>query len=102
MTYSFHPEAEIEFNASVDYYEDRQVSLGLEFAHEVYKTIQSILEFPTAWQILDGSIRRCLVNRFPFGIIYYQRGQEIIILAVMQLQRKPNYWKERNEKSPTI
>ena len=57
------------------------------------KTIQRILAFPTAWQKLDGDIRRCLINRFPFGVIYYQRDNEIIILAIMQLQRKPNYGK---------
>jgi plasmid stabilization system protein ParE len=95
MTYSFHPDAERELNASVDYYEECQVNLGVEFAYEVQKTIQRILEFPTAWPRLDGEIRRCLTNRFPFGVIYYQRKEEIIILAVMQLQRKPNYWKER-------
>ena len=66
------------------------------FAYEVYKTIRRILEFPDAWQKLDGDIRRSLANRFPFGVIYYQRDDEIVILAVMQLNRKPNYWKDRN------
>ena len=82
-------------NASVDYYEECKTNLGSEFAYKVQKTIQRILTFPTAWQNLDGEIRRCLINRFPFGVIYYQRNNEIIILAIMQLQRKPNYWKER-------
>lgn len=95
MTYSFHPDAEVEFNISIDYYEQCKQNLGLEFANEVYQTIQRILEYPTAWQILDEDIRRCLINRFPFGIIYYQKNKEIIILAVMQLNRKPNYWKNR-------
>ena len=95
MTYLFHPEAELELNIAVDYYEECKVNLGAEFAYEVQKTIQRILEFSTAWQKLDGDIRRCLTNRFPFGVIYYQRDEEIIILAIMQLQRKPNYWKER-------
>jgi len=95
MTYSFHPDAEAELNASVDYYEECQTNLGLEFAHEVYKTIQRVISFPDAWQKLNEDIRRCLTNRFPFGIIYYQKDDEIIILAVMQLQRKPNYWKTR-------
>ncbi|MEA1920124.1 MAG: type II toxin-antitoxin system RelE/ParE family toxin, partial [Campylobacterota bacterium] len=89
MTYSFHPDAELELNASVDYYEEYKTDLGSEFAHEVQKTIQRILLFPTAWQKLDGAIRRCLTNRFPFGVIYYQSDDEIIILAIMQLQRKP-------------
>jgi len=95
MTYSFHPDAEAELNALVDYYEECKTDLGLEFVHEVYKTIQRIIEFPNAWQKLDGDIRRCLTNRFPFGVIYYQKDNQIIILAVMQLQRKPNYWKSR-------
>ena len=95
MTYSFHPEAELELNIAVDYYEECKTNLGAEFAYEVQKTIQRILEFPTAWQTLDGEIQRCLINRFPFGVIYYQKDEEIIILAIMQLQRKPNYWKER-------
>ena len=95
MFYSFHPEAEIELNESIDYYEECKSGLGLEFANEVYATIQRILNFPNAWQILDKDIRRCLTNRFPFGIIYYQKNNEIIILAVMQLNRRPDYWSDR-------
>ncbi len=96
MTYSFHPDAELELNVAVDYYEECKINLGAEFAYEVQQTIQRILEFPQSWQKLDREIRRCLTNRFPFGVIYYHKEEEIIILAVMQLQRKPNYWKERN------
>ena len=58
MTYSFHPDAEAELNASVDYYEECQINLGVEFAYEVYKTIQRIIEFPSAWRKLDDNIRR--------------------------------------------
>ena len=53
MTYSFHPNAEIELNASVDYYQECKDGLGAEFAYEVQKTIQRVLEFPTAWHKLD-------------------------------------------------
>ena len=95
MNYKFHPKAEIELNNSIDYYEECKINLGLEFANEVYRTIKRVLDFPNAWQVLDDDIRRCLTNRFPFGIIYYQKNNEIIILAVMQLNRKPNYWINR-------
>ena len=95
MIYSFHPEAELELNQAIDYYEECQAGLGLEFADEVYKTVQRILVFPNAWQSMGEGNRRCLTNRFPFGVIYYKREQEVIVLAVMQLNRKPNYWKSR-------
>ena len=96
MIYSFHHDAELELNQAIDYYEECQAGLGLEFADEVYKTVQRILVFPNAWQSMGEGNRRCLTNRFPFGVIYYKREQEIIVLAVMQLNRKPNYWKSRD------
>jgi hypothetical protein len=43
MNYSFHPEAEIEFNEAVDYYETCQAGLGLAFAKEIFSTVQRIL-----------------------------------------------------------
>jgi len=49
MIYSFHPVAEVELNNAIDYYEECKQNLGLEFANEVYKTIQRILNFPNAW-----------------------------------------------------
>ncbi len=95
MHYLFHPGAEAELNAAVDYYQECKEGLGREFAYEVQKTIERILKFPNAWQKLDGEIRRALTNRFPFGVVYYRKDEKIIILAVMQLQREPDYWKKR-------
>ena len=95
MKYSFHFEAEIELNSYIDYYEEFKVGLGLEFANEVYKTIQGIINFPNAWQILTDDLRRSLTNRFPFGVIYYIKNDEIIILAVMHLRKKPDYFLKR-------
>ena len=40
MNYSFHPEAEEEFNKAIDYYEEQQAELGLDFSLEVYKIQQ--------------------------------------------------------------
>lgn len=48
MTYSFHPDAELEFNQSIDYYENIRAGLGHDFAVEAYLTIQRIIEYPEA------------------------------------------------------
>ena len=46
MKYSFHPSAKIELNKAIDYYEEFQSGLGLEFAKECYLTIHRIIKYP--------------------------------------------------------
>jgi hypothetical protein len=95
MNFSFHPEAEIEFNKSIDYYEEIGSGLGYDFALEVYSTIKRSVEFPDAWTVLEGEIRCSLVKRFPYGILYSKEQKGIFIVAVMNLHRQPEYWKHR-------
>ena len=95
MTFSFHPEAEKEFLEDINYYEDREGGLGYDFSIEVFATIQNIIIYPTAWPIIEEGVRRCLVHRFPYGVIYSIEQEEILILAVMHLHRHPGYWKNR-------
>lgn len=94
MKYSFHPEAKRELFEAVSYYEECKPGLGLEFAREIYLTIQRITHFPGAWSKLSRNTRRCLTNRFPFGIIYQIVEDKALIIAITQLNRKPGYWKK--------
>jgi hypothetical protein len=45
MKFYFHEYAETEFSRAVDYYEDCQHGLGIEFAEEVYSAINRIMNF---------------------------------------------------------
>ncbi len=95
MTFSFHPEAEEEFNKAIDYYEDIEPGLGYDFALEVYSTVRRSVKFPKAWTVLEGEIRRSLVRRFPYGVLYSEEHEEVFVVAVMNLHREPDYWKHR-------
>jgi plasmid stabilization system protein ParE len=97
MKTSFHPEAENEFTKAIDYFENQQRELGFEFSVEVYKTVQRIKANPRSWTKVSGTIRRILVQRFPFGILYHydSESKHIFIVAVMHLRRNPGYWRER-------
>ena len=77
------------------YYDCRRKGLGIEFIKEISRTISRITEFPEAWAPISSRARRCLVKRFPYGIIYQIRDDKILILAFMHLSRKPDYWKGR-------
>jgi len=95
MRFSFHPKAEEEFNEAIDYYEDIELGLGYDFALEVHSTIERTVEFPKAWAVLERDVRRSLVRRFPYGILYSKEQDGIFIVAVMNLHREPGYWKKR-------
>lgn len=95
MRYAFHPEAETEFVRAVEYYEEREEGLGLDFAVEIYSAIERILAHPKAWPILEDDIRRSLVRRFPYGLLYVEEEDKVFITAVMHLHREPDYWKHR-------
>lgn len=95
MKYSLHPDAKQELLEAIIYYEEHQAGLGLQFAKEVYSTIQRIIHLPTAWSKFSKNTRRCLTNRFPYGVIYQIVKEEVLIIAIMQLNREPEYWKTR-------
>ncbi len=87
--------AEKEFFNAVSYYNDESPGLGFEFAVEVRATIERIKNNPNAWTLLSRRTHRCLTNRFPFGVIYERREDEILIVSVMHLHRHPESWKGR-------
>jgi len=95
MNFSFHPEADEEFVEGVAYYESCEPGLGVDFAREVYAAIQNALDYPTLWPEIDTEVHRCLVHRFPYGVLYSIEPHGIFILAVMHLRRDPDYWKHR-------
>lgn len=95
MTFSFHPEAENEFVAAQDFYDDREFGLGKDFLDEVHETIDRIVKFPNSWPRASHRTRRSLCNRFPYSVIYRNSESEITIYAVAHQRRKPGYWKSR-------
>ncbi len=95
MSFYFHPEAESELQDAINYYEGIRADLGHDFAVEVYSAIQRAVSMPESWALIDTDIRRSLVSRFPYGVLYSKANNKIYILAVMNLHRQPDYWKDR-------
>lgn len=96
MSFSFHPDAEDEFIEAIDFYEDREAGLGFAFSLEIHTAIQNIVAHPGAWPVMEDDVRRCLMSRFPYAVLYVIEHAEILILAIMHQKRRPGYWKERS------
>lgn len=86
-----------ELRETVRYYHTQLPRLGEEFRDEAWETVRRIKEFPLAWHPLGDTIRRCQMRRFPYGIIYEASEDDIVIIAIAHLHRKPEYWRPRVE-----
>ena len=87
--------AERELLDAIAYYNDQINGLGFEFAIEVQKTIERIINYPESWVKLSARTRKCRCNRFPYNVIYFKEDPSILIVAIMHSKRKPNYWQNR-------
>jgi len=95
MTYRFADGALAEFIAAGKYYNRRVPGLGDKFVDEVEQGIKIILDGPFVWRVMREDVRRYLIKRFPYGIYYSVDGDTVVIWAVMDLRRKPDYWLTR-------
>jgi len=95
MKYIYHPEALAEYADAALYYEERTARLGAGFTVEVESAIQSILQAPDRWRCIEEDVRRYLVRRFPYGILYTIEQDYVLILGLMHLSREPGYWRHR-------
>jgi len=77
--------------------ESSQPDLGYQCSIEIVVAVERIKDNPGMWPIMDHQVRRCLVHRFPYGVIYSvdEQRSRVLISAVMHLHRQPGYWSER-------
>lgn len=95
MKVAFLPEAQAELDDAFSWYEEQAVGLGYEFLDELDQSLRLIVTFPEFHPQVDKKLRRCLVNRFPYGVYYGTVDDSIIVVAVAHLRRKPDYWTSR-------
>lgn len=95
MKYVFHPEALAEYAEAVQYYTQQRTEVAQAFIDAIENAVYRIQKSPTRWQVIDEDIRRCLTQKFPYGILYTIESDYILILAVMHCSREPGYWKNR-------
>jgi plasmid stabilization system protein ParE len=95
MKVRFHHLATGEMRESARYYERQCTGLGAAFLGSIQTSIAFLKEHPEGAQAVSRDVRRKLIDRFPYALVYAFEGGEILILAVANLRRRPFYWKDR-------
>ena len=86
-----------ELEDAVRYYELEYSGLGHRFKEEVRRAALRMAEHPQAWSIEQGDVRKCLLLKFPYKLMYSVEEDHILIIAVAHHHRKPAYWVGRDE-----
>ena len=95
----FHQAAKEELLNARDYYDDLNFGLGKSFILEIEKTVTIITKNPFAYPIIRKNIRKAVIMKFPYSILYIIEKDIIYLLAIMHQKRKPLYWKNRIKKN---
>ena len=72
--------------------------LGLAFTAEFNRAANLLIGNPEIGQVFHGDMRRFVMRRFPYNVLYHTVSGELHILAIAHQSRRPGYWASR--KSP--
>jgi len=86
--------AKLELDNAVHFYEMEFKGLGRRFRAEVKKAAIRISEYPEAWSVERGDVRKCLLLKFPYKLLYSIEEDHVFVIAVAHQHRKPYYWCE--------
>jgi toxin ParE1/3/4 len=98
LRYRLHDAARAELARAAQRYEFQLAGLGVDLVAEVEHTLETIADNPRAYPRVPGFrrvVRRALVARFPFAIIYVTLPSEWVVLAIAHGRRRPGYWRRR-------
>jgi plasmid stabilization system protein ParE len=97
------PEAIDELVEAAVWYRGQRPGLESEFLTEVDRILPLIGSSPASFPRLldvpeDLVVRRALLPRFPYAVIFMDLRTHVRVLAVAHAKRRPGYWLNRVEK----
>ncbi len=95
MKVRFLISAQSELDDAYDWYEVQAKGLGGRLVEEIRLAVRRVTVFSESCQEIVPGIRRCLIRRFPYALIYRTAEEELVILAVMHQHRNPRNWQLR-------
>jgi mRNA-degrading endonuclease RelE of RelBE toxin-antitoxin system len=86
-----------EYDEAKEFYEIEQPDLGTQFEEQIRYSLLRIQQHPQAWPPERKEIRRYIVHKFPYKILYSIQNDTIVVLAFAHLHRQPDYWVDRTK-----
>lgn len=91
----FAKEARSEFEEAQCYYEDKETGLGEAFSESVRQGLRLVLAQPKSGRIEFEDVRRVILKRFPYKLLYIVESDHLMVVAVAHQRRESQYWLSR-------
>jgi plasmid stabilization system protein ParE len=88
-------EAQAEFDAAFDFYENQKPGLGVAFAARVQEVFDRIGANPQMHAVVFADVRKAVVARFPYCVFYRAEAARVQVIAVFHSSRDPSIWQGR-------
>jgi toxin ParE1/3/4 len=93
-------QARAEILAPAAWYDDRRENLGEEFVAAVQEALERVATLGPDCRPAIGvpkqlGVRRVLVRRFPYVVVFIELPDVVRVLAVAHGRQKPGYWRKR-------
>ncbi len=95
LSLRLHYDAELELNDAADYYDRGSPGLGSAFIDEVESGFERIRSYPDGAPEVAKGIRKRVLSKFPYALVYEVREEDVRILAVAHQRKRPYYWRGR-------
>ena len=94
------PEAAEELTSATVWYEESGTGLGAALVAEVDESIERLLYLDAVGTPVRGvlshlDVRRVLLPRFPYSVVFIEHADQLHILAFAHHKRRPGYWRGR-------
>ena len=91
----YHEAAEGELLDEIGYLELQAKGLGQRFFAEVRRTESLIAQFPQSAEEIRPGVRKRILRKIRYSLIYSIEKDDVLILAVAHHSRRPGYWVSR-------
>ena len=88
-------QAQREINEAFDWYFKRNPEAADAFLTEIGASLTQIASRPQLYPAYTKSSRKRVLANFPYSVIFQEKDDFILVVAVAHAKRRPGYWRGR-------
>jgi hypothetical protein len=91
----FRAAAAEDIGSAFTWYERQRGGLGDDFLAHVASTVDIVMAHPEAWPLVHRDVRRAMVLRYPYGLLYRVLDDVVVFVGCFHTRRHPRVSKGR-------